>query len=124
MSPEVLDPETFGLEDTHRTISSDCYALGMTAYEVLSGYVPFPQDRDPTVILKVLRGKRPERPQGAEGEWVTDDVWGILERCWKPEPGDRPSVRRVLRRLKKASKSWTPPTTTVEGPQVADTPNA
>ena len=121
MSPELLDPKRFGLEKARRTKPSDCYALGMTVYEVLSGHVPFPAlDRWPAVMA-VLDGKRPRRPQGAGGEWFTDDVWGILERCWNPAPGDRPSVNSVLRCLERASKSWTLSPLMVEGPQVADT---
>ena len=37
MSPELLDPEKFGLpisEDNRPTRQSDCYALGMVIYEV------------------------------------------------------------------------------------------
>ena len=37
MSPELLDPEKFGIpesEDNRPTRQSDCYALGMVIYEV------------------------------------------------------------------------------------------
>ena len=40
MSPELLDPESFGLKKSRLTKESDCYALGMMVYEVLSGRVP------------------------------------------------------------------------------------
>jgi serine/threonine protein kinase len=33
-SPELIVPEQFGLENSRRTKSSDCYALGMVIYEV------------------------------------------------------------------------------------------
>ena len=36
MSPELLDPERFGLEYCKPTKESDCYALGMVIYEVRS----------------------------------------------------------------------------------------
>ena len=45
MSPELLDPERFGVpesEDNRPTRQSDCYALGMVIYEVrahASGFV-------------------------------------------------------------------------------------
>ena len=41
--------------------------------------------------------------------WFTDDIWSTLERCWKPRPGDRPSVKDVLRCLENVSRSWIPP---------------
>jgi serine/threonine protein kinase len=34
MSPELLDPELFGVQDDRPTRQSDCYALGMVIYEV------------------------------------------------------------------------------------------
>ena len=45
MSPELLDPERFGMlesEDNRPTRQSDCYAFGMVIYEVgvrVSGFV-------------------------------------------------------------------------------------
>ena len=120
MSPELFDPNRFGLKNTRRTKSSDCYALGMTTYEVLSGHFPFPSFAGLRVVAEVLNDVRPRRPQGAGGGWFTDDVWEILEHCWNPEPGDRPSVDCVLQCLEKASKMWTLSPLIVEGPQVAD----
>jgi serine/threonine protein kinase len=34
-APELLDPESFGMEDSHPTKESDVYALGMVTFEVL-----------------------------------------------------------------------------------------
>jgi len=124
MSPELFDPERFGVEDSRRTESSDCYALGMVVYEVLTGQAPFSRCNRYAVVVKVVGGERPERPQGPEGRWFTDDVWGILGRCWKPKPGDRPSIEDVLQRLEEASSSWTPlPPLVEEGPQRPGSPS-
>jgi len=106
MSPELFDTETEGY---HGTKNSDCYALGMVIYEVLSGHIPFYQYGNRAIILKVIKGVRPERPQGAEGVWFTDDVWEVLERCWTPQPGDRPGVEDVLQCLERVSMSLMPP---------------
>jgi len=108
MSPELFDPERFGVEDSRRTKSSDCYALGMVVYEVLSGQVPFLRCNKYVAIGKVLKGERPGRPQGAEKKWFIDDVWSMLGRCWEPKPGDRPSIEGVLHCLEEASRVWTP----------------
>ena len=67
MSPELFDPEKFGLKDSRRTKRSDCYALGMVIYEVLSRRVPFHQHADFAVVVRVGKGERPGRPQGGEG---------------------------------------------------------
>ena len=121
MSPELFDPGKFGVEDSRRTKSSDCYALGMVVYEVLTGQVPFSRLSRYHAVAKVLRGERPERPEGAEGQWFTDYVWSILGRCWEPKPNDRPSIEDVLRHLEEASMFWTPLPPLVEGgPQELD----
>ena len=64
MSPEVIAPEEFGLEKSRATKSSDCYALAMVVYEVISVKVPFHEDTDIGACLKVVRG---ERPHGGSG---------------------------------------------------------
>jgi len=119
MSPELFDPEGFDLKDGRPTDNSDCYALGMVVYEVLSGQLPFFRHRG-CVVLKIAKGERPERPQGVEGVWFTDDVWGILEGCWRPIPADRPRIKDVLQCLESVSRFWVPPPQTVTGPSVTD----
>ncbi|KAF9780768.1 kinase-like domain-containing protein [Thelephora terrestris] len=109
MSPELFDPEMFNLKDSRPTKSSDRYAFGMVIYEVLSGQIPFYKHPDFTVVAKVLKGKRPVRPQGAEAMLFTDGVWSILECCWNASPGDRPKIKDVLQSLEQVSKSWAPP---------------
>jgi len=109
MSPELLDPTRFGLKKSRLTKESDCYALGMVVYETLSGQKPFARDPLTVVILKVLDGNRPGRPQGARGVWFTDSIWGVLDLCWKPQPGERPSLDAVLQCLQGASQPSRPP---------------
>jgi hypothetical protein len=99
MSPELFDPKIFGLKDSRPTMESDYYGLGMTIYEVLSGLVPFAMHMNLVVGSQVLKGKRPTRPQGKEGELFTDEIWDTLELCWKHHPQDRISASAVLLRL-------------------------
>ena len=99
MSPELHDPDRFAMKDGRPTTESDCYALGMVIYEVLSGHMPFPQCTISVVIRKVMEGERPERPRGARGSWFTDDLWMMLELCWKPQPDDRPGLSVILQCL-------------------------
>ena len=94
MSPELLDPESFGSEKARLTRESDCYALGMVVYEILSGQAPYSPSSAP--LLKILRGIRPEKPRGVQGARFTDDIWGMLGLCWKHEPSERISAETVL----------------------------
>ena len=99
MSPELLDPERFGLKKSQPTKESDYYALGMLIYEVLSGQTPFGSYNPPAVILMVLTGERPERPQGEEGKLFTEAIWQVLQLCWKQKPAERMNAKTVLSRL-------------------------
>ena len=121
MSPELFEPEMFGVKDSRRTKPSDCYALGMVVYEVLTGQAPFSGYNKYAAVAKALRGERPERPQRPERRWFTDHVWGLLGRCWEPKPGNRPSIENVLQHLEEVSPSWTPiPPSVKEGPRQED----
>ena len=106
MSPELFDSEA---QDRCPSKCSDCYALGMVVYEVLSLCMPFYQYQNRDIPSKVVQGDRPARPEGADGVWFTDKVWEVLERCWVPEPQNRPSTKDVLRCLEKGSMSRVPP---------------
>ena len=108
MSPELFDPEQFGLKDNRRTKESDCYALAMVILEALTGQVPFPRYDGFIVVRKVVNGERPERPQGPEAGWFTDDLWEMLERCWSPDPKTRPAVEAVFECLEGSSVAWRP----------------
>ena len=94
MSPELINPQRFGLENSLPTKPSDCYALGMVIYETISGHAPFHKDSNLSVFAKVLDGGRPPREAH-----FTDSLWKMLEACWKPERDDRPSIEDVLRCL-------------------------
>ena len=114
MSPELLDPDQFGIKDSRPTKESDSYALGMVIFEVLSGHSPFRQFRDVIVMRMVLEGKRPERPNGPEQEWFTDDLWRVLTQCWESERETRPSIGDILKLLEQVAGSWKPPSLQVD----------
>ena len=115
MSPELLDPEQFGSKDGRPTKESDCYALGMVIYEVLSGQAPFASYKNFTLIRKIIEGERPARPEWVKGMWFTDDLWGMLRQCWVPPPESRPNIEVVLECLGLVSIAWKPPSQTDEG---------
>lgn len=118
MGPELFDPEII---DHRQTKYSDCYALGMVIYEVLSGLVPFFQYASSIISEKVLKGDRPERPQGVDGVCFAGGVWEMLERCWAPQPGNRPNVEGVFGCLEAVSRSWVPPPPRSISPVISST---
>ena len=104
MSPELLTLDRAGLKNCRPTKQSDCYALGMVIYEVLSGQVPFAPFGRYVVIRKVIDGEHPQRPGGAEGERFTDDLWRMLNQCWANRPETWPSSLAVLECLEWVSR--------------------
>ena len=78
--------------------AADVFAFAMVAVEVFTGEVPFPGEPFAVVPSLVLKGGRPEMPQGAEQIGLTDEIWEFLERCWHQNPKKRPTMGEVARR--------------------------
>ncbi|KAH8829901.1 kinase-like domain-containing protein [Flagelloscypha sp. PMI_526] len=89
MAPEVVDPSSY-LDPTRvRAAARDVYAFACTSLEVMTGKPPFPELPEASVLLSVLRGERPARPQQVGS--FTDELWNLIERCWAHQPEMRPT---------------------------------
>jgi len=126
MSPELLDPERFGISNGRPTKQSDCYAFGMVVYEVrsdvilptsaeallayhqvLCGKTPYWEiTNEAAVMLAIPRGDRPHKPEAVENLGFTNQLWELVEQCWSADTGARPDVRTVLSHLNHATWSW------------------
>jgi hypothetical protein len=51
------------------------------------------------VILKVIRGDRPLQPVTCSGTQLLDNLWSLLQKCWKPEPNSRPTAVEIVEEL-------------------------
>ena len=123
MSPELLDPRSF-CSKGRPTRESDCYALGMTIYEVrqlqssrrsptnasqvLTGLQPFYRMPSPTFIPAVVRGERPEKPSQAESLGFSDTLWELVRSCWSESRSTRPSALELLDCLSLVAPTWDP----------------
>lgn len=103
-SPRWSAPELSELNATP-TFEADVWAFGMVMIEVFTGGKPFANiSRDSIVQTHVcIRLGRPERPKD---EQVTDEVWQLMQDCWKIEPKERPTFEEIHRRLVQAKEVY------------------
>ncbi|EMD31571.1 hypothetical protein CERSUDRAFT_119616 [Gelatoporia subvermispora B] len=96
-APEVIDPESVGLSKSALSLQSDVYGFAMTMWEIFSGEIPFCHcQNDASVILRICRGERPTRPIGFTAVQLSDEVWNLLEQCWRAEFDERPSITDIV----------------------------
>lgn len=99
MAPEFFLPAKFGLERGASSKEADVYALGMTMYQVLVGESPFFPKRKTEIVLAVLSGERPGKPESAAEMGITEPVWELLKGCWREDMKMRPEISEILTRL-------------------------
>ena len=56
-----------------------------------------------------MDGEHPQRPEGAAGARLADDLWRMLNRYRATRPEDRPSVLDVLECLERVSEDTKQP---------------
>ncbi|KAJ6460460.1 kinase-like domain-containing protein, partial [Mycena vitilis] len=97
-APELFVPEQFGCEKFVRTRATDVYAFACVCLEVLkleTGAPPFPELADPPVILKVIKGERPERPHT-----MSEEMWYMVTAAWAQDFRQRPDTNQIIWSLK------------------------
>ena len=85
LAPEILRG---GAEESKE---ADVFAFGMVAMEAFTEV----QSEIPEFYI-IIRGVRPTRPRGAQGVGLTDDMWELLETCWRRDPVERPTMQAVV----------------------------
>ena len=74
---------------------TDIWALGMTMWEIFTGAKeqPLAEMTSQEVIADAIRG--PERRLPTRPEHCPEEVFGIVQKCWEYEPGERATFKEV-----------------------------
>ena len=66
---------------------------------MFSGKVPFHGMQDTVAIANVIaKDERPFRPAHRQ---LSDQLWEMIQRCWRREPSERPTLQEVVAFLEK-----------------------
>ena len=74
---------------------------------MLCGHIPyhdFPDDI--AVIVAVMKGVRPKKPEKAAHLGFTEELWDTVKQCWWEDRNARPVVEDILACLNGAPLSW------------------
>jgi serine/threonine protein kinase len=101
-SARWLAPELIEGAISSPTMPADIYSYAMAILELLTGKHPFShRKRDASVIhdIVVLK-KTPPRPMDEDVLlWLSDDLWALMQECWRGDANSRPSMTQVAVRM-------------------------
>ncbi|KAG9318298.1 kinase-like domain-containing protein [Chiua virens] len=99
-------PELNDSEDTTLTKASDVFAFGMSVLELLTMKPPYShRKRDVFVLQDLIQGVLPPRPEEPEAvPWMSDELWELLNRCWKWNPEERMLAKELSPSLQRMSE--------------------
>jgi len=90
--------------DVRPTPASDIFSLGMLLLQLFHGpdpdkqrglpynHVRFVPRFDTALVTRICKG---ERPQRSRYNYMEDQHWELITKCWAGEPGNRPSITEV-----------------------------
>jgi len=82
------------------------HSLFTYIFQVLTGRLPFPGLGMAEIVVNVVQGVRPIKPENASAIGLSDPLWSFVQRCWDGEMELRPKVAEVVSQLERATAAW------------------
>ncbi|RHZ48722.1 hypothetical protein Glove_543g9 [Diversispora epigaea] len=96
IAPEVLS------DDEEYTKAADVYSFGIIAYEMITGFPPYPDvPHDEDLAIKICNGLRPKIPFH-----TSKLITRIIMRCWDDRVTHRPTFKELYDELNKYWKIY------------------
>jgi serine/threonine-protein kinase len=103
-SPRYVAPEQ--VNEKRVDARTDVYALGVIAYEMFCGFVPFDRETNLETILAHCSAPLPPMSERNPAVRVPNLVEGFVRRCLEKDPNDRPaSMEEVLRGISECERA-------------------
>ena len=95
MAPELIEGKAPSKE-------ADVYSFAMSTLELTTGKRPYEEcKRDAQVIRSIIvLSSLPTRPKSVAADaWLSDDIWDLMQRCWRRDASARPSMSELARHI-------------------------
>ena len=76
--------------------------------QVLTDKKPFHEYNPWSVVMQIIKGARPKKPDFAVSRGYTEELWELTTECWLADPAKRTTVNNVLEVLRNAALEWKP----------------
>ncbi|KAL7487597.1 hypothetical protein ACHAW6_013180 [Cyclotella cf. meneghiniana] len=100
-------PEEYEYKEENEMV--DIYSMGNIFYAIISGDMPFENDKEKEAQKKIKNGQRPIIPEAISksDDIAIKTIVSAVERCWKHDPKERPSASTIRDELKRVMDKMT-----------------
>ena len=88
--------------------SNSHHSPALNSFQVLTDKRPFHEHKSWAVILQIIKGTMPKKPDFTTSRGYTEEIWELTTTCWRQDPTKRPTVDKLLESLSYGALQWKP----------------